>query len=347
MGSLIGLPPHTMFMDDIYPAELKVIAALQNCGDFSTVMNLFSYLGYEVILGLLVLTYLGINSKAGVRLLFVFLLGGALHNMFKLGLHLPRPYWIDPHIQTFGLKPSTNYGMPSGHSQWATSCWLALAAMLKKAWAWVAALVIILLVAISRVYLGSHFFSDVLGGFLLGLIVLVLYFWLERKAVPWLGRLDFRAQIGTAFFVALTVVLGGFGVRAGIAGRPDPETWVAFAGKARDLSSLVGVAGGILGAGTGLAMSKRWARFDAGGPMLKRAIRLVIAGLGVYGIIKGLEKVFPRDPEALALAFTFIRAALGGWWLIFLAPWLFLKWRLAEPAHEWLEATKQMRTPKQ
>jgi membrane-associated phospholipid phosphatase len=334
-------------MDDLHQAELKVIAALQNCGDFSVVMNLFSYFGYEVILGSLVLIYLSINSKAGVRLLFVFLLGGALQNIFKLGLHLPRPYWIDPHIQTFGLKPSTNYGMPSGHSQWATSCWLALAAVLKKVWACVAALVIILLVAISRVYLGFHFFSDVFGGFLLGLIVLALYFWLERKAGPWLGRLGFWAQIATALLVALTVILAGFALRATIAGTHDPEAWAALASKARDLSSLAGAAGGILGAGAGLAMARRWARFDAGGPLLKRAIRLVIGGLGVYGIIKGLEKVFPRDPEALALALTFIRAALGGWWLIFLAPWLFLKWRWAEPTSERLDAPKQMGIPNQ
>jgi hypothetical protein len=96
------------------------------------------------------------------------------------------------------------------------------------------------------------------------------------------------------------------------------------------LNGLFTSAGSIFGVGVGLAMANRWARFNAGGPLGKRAARFVVGLIGVLIFWAGLREIFPREPEVVSLIFRFVRYGLATWWAIFLAPWLFLKFNLAE-----------------
>jgi undecaprenyl-diphosphatase len=105
---------------------------------------------------------------------FVFLaasLAGAtaLSTLVKLAVERPRP-------QTGALVHALGYGFPSGHATAATACWLGVAIVLGRRTsrrprrvALVAlALVIAAVVGCSRVYLGVHAPTDVLGGWALG-----------------------------------------------------------------------------------------------------------------------------------------------------------------------------------
>jgi hypothetical protein len=44
---------------------------------------------------------------------------------------------------------------------------------------------------------------------------------------------------------------------------------------------------------------------------------------------RGLDLVFPAEPEAIGFFFRYVRYALTGFWAVFGAPWLFLRLRLA------------------
>lgn len=93
--------------------------------------------------------------------------GMLLNVLMKQAFHRARPSFDNP------LLTLPSYSFPSGHAAGATLFYGVLAAMLvSKIDAWrprviiiLTAIALILLVALSRVYLGLHYLSDVLGGF--------------------------------------------------------------------------------------------------------------------------------------------------------------------------------------
>lgn len=103
--------------------------------------------------------------------------GGMLLNLvLKNVFRRPRPLFDDP-ILTF-----SSYGFPSGHTMAATCFYGVVAAfVLWRIRAWPArvlaaslAVFMVLLVGFSRIYLGAHYLSDVLGAMLEGLAWLAL-----------------------------------------------------------------------------------------------------------------------------------------------------------------------------
>jgi membrane-associated phospholipid phosphatase len=92
--------------------------------------------------------------------------GGALVNMLlKHAVHRARPHVDDP------ILTVTGYSFPSGHTMMAAVLYgVAAAYVCARARSWrvrvltaVSASVLVALVGVSRVYLGAHYLSDVLG----------------------------------------------------------------------------------------------------------------------------------------------------------------------------------------
>ncbi len=107
------------------------------------------------------------------RLLFwaVTLIGGALLNGFmKEFFARPRPYFADPHVI------EQNYSFPSAHSMMslilygliAYLLWRAIHDRVTRYFVVFDAVLFIVLIGISRMTLGVHYISDVIGGFAAG-----------------------------------------------------------------------------------------------------------------------------------------------------------------------------------
>jgi membrane-associated phospholipid phosphatase len=101
-----------------------------------------------------------------------------LNSLLKLLFARPRPNVFPP------LMAETSYSFPSGHTMSAVAVYGLLALLLwqrgQYAWALLPGLWVPL-VALSRVYLGVHYPSDVLASLALGTIWLVIVWFTQTR----------------------------------------------------------------------------------------------------------------------------------------------------------------------
>jgi undecaprenyl-diphosphatase len=103
--------------------------------------------------------------------------GGIVQLVLKGTVHRDRPQYAARYLH------GQSYSFPSGHTMSATICWSLMVVCAGLALSWhgrrrarlhVVSATIILLVGFSRLYLGVHYPSDVLGGLIIGMAWVVL-----------------------------------------------------------------------------------------------------------------------------------------------------------------------------
>ena len=160
-----------------------------------------SFLGtiYMILLALIILIA-GVNFRKGFLLLNLVGWAALVTLVGKNYADYPRPIAVDAKLESFGvektqtdltaLQPTGFFerfspellaitrasdigrlGFPSGHVITMTVMWIGMALLFRKRWLWVLSIAVVLLTAISRMYLGLHYFGDVVGGLMIGLIV--------------------------------------------------------------------------------------------------------------------------------------------------------------------------------
>jgi membrane-associated phospholipid phosphatase len=240
-----------------------------------------------------------LGARLGILLLFSSYINEALKNLFMQ----PRP--CDPRPDLC-VDHAEGYGIPSGHSQNAIVFWGVIAEWIGKAWAWIAAILLMIMIGISRIYLGVHFPTDVFVGWAIGIVILGIYLRVGKRVEKWLGGLSLTAQILLALLLPLLL----------LAIQPNDV--------------MVQVTGALAGIAVGVALTMRYLEFDAGGLLWKRAIRFFLGAAVVSAIYFGLRMIFPSEGESLYAVFRFIRYGLVGLWISLGAPWLFLRVGLAD-----------------
>ena len=227
----------------------------------------------------------------------------------------------------------TSYGAPSTHASDTLSVFGYLASRIKKNWFWAFVVVMILLIGLTRLYLGVHFPQDVLVGWLIGFTVLWGIAKWESKVRDWLDEKSIAVQIGLGFLDTLFIVLIGFIIRSILNGMPDPASYSSYSADARTITHLFTLAGAAFGTYTGYALMRQHASFEAKGTWGKRVARYIIGIVGVLVIYFGLSQIFDLfavDESTLGYILRYIRYGLVTFWATFLAPWVFLKANLAE-----------------
>ena len=118
-------------------------------------------------------------AVTSVAVLVTLVVGGLLGAGLKLWIGRPRPSFPDP------VSDFSGYSMPSAHALNAALgvgllLWLAWPALRHRLW-WVAAGVLVVVVTgLDRVLLGAHYPSDVLAGWAVGAVTVVVGWALTR-----------------------------------------------------------------------------------------------------------------------------------------------------------------------
>jgi membrane protein DedA with SNARE-associated domain/membrane-associated phospholipid phosphatase len=148
-----------------------------------------------------------------------FILAAATVPLIKLVLHRQRPIDLYSGAELFSF--------PSGHSTFATLLFATLALLIAPQFqrsgqiaVWTAALLGVIAVGTSRVYLGAHWPSDVIGGILVGTLI----------SSPLALLLAYKAQAASAgpwcALAAVAVLLGSGIVHGRMAGPTDVARYV-------------------------------------------------------------------------------------------------------------------------
>jgi membrane-associated phospholipid phosphatase len=318
---------------------LPILIAFQGLGDWlQPIMNLFTLLGDE--LGYLVVmpVFLWcVDIGLGLRFGVIVLTSSAVNAWIKWAFGLPRPYWVDTRVQ--GMVNATGFGFPSGHAQSATVAWGRLAAWIRERWAYILFGALIVLISISRWYLGVHYPTDTLGGWLVGMLLLWAFLKIEEPIAHYLAQQTLGRQVTLIFLVSLLIIAIGFGVLAITQNKIVPAAWESAAMSnvdetgdgfnPRDPSSIVTAAGALFGLGVGALFLSRWNQFSPAGPWVQRLGRYLIGLAGMVAIYAGLSALFPSGTDLLPLILRYVRYALVGFWGSYLAPRLFVAVGLA------------------
>lgn len=319
-------------MDTIYQLGIRFIQALQTFSPaLDGVMNGFTFLGrIEFYLLLVPFLYWAVDRRIGIRALLLLIYTDFISSSFKLLFHQPRPYWLGG---VKALSAETSYGIPSSHASDSLAVGGYLITQVKQNWArWLIGIVVFF-IAFSRLYLGVHFPQDTLFGWLIGFTMLWAFARWAKPVRDWLAGMTLSAQIGLGFLCSLLMVVTGFIIRALIANTPDPVEWSSYAAEARNIYQFITLGGAVFGTYAGYVLMRRYARFSAQGPWVKRITRYLLGIIGLLVLYFGLDLAFAAlapDASTLGYILRYIRYGLATFWATFLAPWVFIKTKLAE-----------------
>lgn len=155
---------------------LRAIASIRT-PFLDLVMQGITAIGQEMVLIVIAMFMVWcLDKKWGYRFLAIFMVGSILNQILKAVFLIPRPWVIDPEFEIVesARAEATGFSFPSAHTQNVTMTFGAIAMWLKKKWIYILAVIISLLVAFSRMYLGVHTLLDTSVGLIAGLLVLIV-----------------------------------------------------------------------------------------------------------------------------------------------------------------------------
>jgi membrane-associated phospholipid phosphatase len=326
-------------VEPIWDIGLAIVIGLQGLGDSLILpMQAITWLGTPGFYVLLIpVCCWCADARLGLRLA-IWLMGSIwVNEVAKVALQHPRLFWLTPQVRALDAEGS--YGLPSGHAQHSVILWGILAFESRRRWVWLPAGALIALIGVSRVYLGVHFPSDVLAGWLVGLLILWGYLRYEARVGAFFTGLSLARQIGWVVFASLvmlgltvTCALAHAGVATAPAWVANAEAAVGPAFSPNRLDTAVVSAGFIFGIATGACLLARAGGLQLEGSLPQRFARLPVGMLAACAIWWASGQLAPGLAQPWDYAVLYGRVALIGFWVSFGAPLIFRSLRLVRAA---------------
>jgi membrane-associated phospholipid phosphatase len=145
-----------------------------------------SFMGSAIVISALTLLSIGASALRKewrtIEQIILAMSGAvALNAILKWLVQRPRP------VEIYAHTLPDSYSFPSGHAIFSFTFYLTIAAILTRSYlsksarsVWAIAVVIVVLIGASRITLGVHYISDVIGGYLVAAIWMLLILILNR-----------------------------------------------------------------------------------------------------------------------------------------------------------------------
>ena len=296
----------------------------------STMRSIFKYITYLgepivfiVIIAILFIVY---DKKYAKNLLLVLLLVAYVNEFLKDLFMDPRPGTnVDVDeitVENPGGLVETSYGFPSGHTSSAVGTWGYIAYEFKdKPKPLVVPIimaVIMFLVSISRMIIGVHDLQDVVGGYFLGFVLLLLFIYLEPPITEKFNTLSMNVKI--ILIVVISIVLFLLGALL----FPTSGTDLLLVPQVlTDTGNFAMVGGAILGFGIGYILENEKIQYEPSKLSGKQKVIALIIGLAlvfiVYFALEALKGVFD------SAFYRFIRYALVAFIVVYFLPLIYTK----------------------
>src|SRR4030042_1908379 len=226
-----------------------------------------------------------------------FLLAMSLNDILKQIINHPRPdpAKLLPGLRELAYRSSPKGpGFPSGHAQGSITFWGTLALMERNWTVTAAALLMIILVPFSRLYLGVHFLGDVIGGLIIGLFCLAVT--LPATSITE----NYYRTVNEAIIISALMII----------------PYLLYKIMPGDhINSTMGTISGFL---IGAFLAKDRIRFNPRNRLRYQLIKIAVGVAGFAIISFGLKRILPDIPIA-----GYFRYWCIGFWCSFAAPSIF------------------------
>lgn len=196
--------------------DIHYLLFLQNLreasgGFFDEFFNALSKFAVDILPFLPYVVFWCVNKKWGYRFLATTWLGEILNGVIKLTVCAYRPWIRSAEINPAGdsKTAATGYSFPSGHTlvgtvQYGTT---AVWQWSKRKWLSIICLVLLLLTAFSRNFLGVHTPQDVLVGLAEGIVLIVLVGIVQKALESKEKAKDILTFIGIAVMIGILIYI--------------------------------------------------------------------------------------------------------------------------------------------
>lgn len=281
---------------------VKIIQLLRN-PFFDWFFYLVTQIGDQYFFIVLVaIMYWTINKKYAHKFVFAYMITAGINTGLKEIFQRLRPYYYQG-VQTEPSWMTTGYSFPSGHSQAAGAIGYMtydVSKKLSKKWIWYIGIAILILVPLSRVYLGQHFLSDVIVGVTLSFVLSIFIFKLVDKMCD-------QEHLYTLMLAPIFILVMFF--------VQNSDLFVA--------------AGGFVGFAVGYYLEKEYVKYEVKTVFWQQILKVVIGLVIAIALKEGLKLILPYtideefNPTTRDLIFDFFRYLLIGVWAAVGAPLVF------------------------
>jgi len=232
------------------------------------------------------------NKKSGYAIGFAYLTSWIFNFSLKEIFQVPRPFVLDKNIIPIRPETATGFSFPSGHTQSISSLSTSIATAFRKKWIYAAGTLLVVLMAISRLYLGVHTLMDVAVGAIAGFA----WVFIANKIFCYAEKTNQEALLLIMF---IPMLLGMVFIQS------------------HDYYKIAGTFTSFI---IGYLLDSRFIHFEAQSLPQQTAIKFIL-GITVLIVIK----VIVKEVLGESLVSNYIRYLLIGFWITVLAPLLFQK----------------------